>query len=287
MSLPAIPDLNPAAYRWHPSPESPHTTVRRRANGTEAWVGIKHENAKGQYDFYVSASLRITVGGLLSLAELKEKTAAALAHVGFGHHAEVGCEAVWPADNDGVTPWIAYTPPRTPGEALDRARGMVSARVGRVSGLALRDELGAERRRRDVPEPAASVAVYLVADVRDEATPLGEGTGVELLAHFNHVFWDGISARMMVGELLVRLGRTVEGGQDGVLSMPETDWSGDPKALGLSEPILDVCKVDVEALAHDAEFKKARDEFMGALMGSGVSITSSLLLACVRFILIV
>jgi hypothetical protein len=32
-----------------------------------------------------------------------------------------------------------------------------------------------------------------------------------VLARFNHIFWDGISARMMVGELLVRLGQTASG----------------------------------------------------------------------------
>lgn len=281
MSLPALPDLNPSLYRWHPSPSSPRT-VRRLANGTEAWVGIKSENAKGQYDFYVNTSLRIDSGWItspsatlplaspvksLTLAGLAEKLAVALVHV---NHSEIACEAVWP-DDGGPTPWITYTPPENTGQALERARRTIRTRVGKMTGLELRAQLDVERRRKDVPQSAPSVTLYLVADVVDDVTPLAEGTKVEMLAHFNHIFWDGISARMFVGELLVRLGQTMEWDQDRVLSKPETEWSADPKALHLSQPILDVCKVDVEALAHDDEFKKTRDEFIGALLESGVS----------------
>ncbi|OIW25261.1 15-O-acetyltransferase Tri3 [Coniochaeta ligniaria NRRL 30616] len=280
MSLPTLPDLTPQTYRWHSSPDSPHT-VRRLANGTEAWVGIKAENAKGQYDFYINTSLRIANTWItppsatlplaspvasLSLAGLKEKLAVALVLVG---HAEIGCLAVWPEDG-GVTPWIEYVMPRTTGEALARARATVEVRVGGLSGFDLRAQLEAQRRGGDVPEPAASVRLYLLADVVDETVPLREGTGVELLAHFNHVFWDGISARMIVGELFVLLGQTMEWDQERVLSKTETEWS-DVLGMGLSEPILDVCKVDVEALAHDDEFKKAREEFIGVLMESGSS----------------
>lgn len=55
-----------------------------------------------------------------------------------------------------------------------------------------------------------------------------------------------------------------------MLSRDDTEW-GSAGGFDLSEPILDVCKVDVEGLACDDEFKKARDEFIGLWMGCGVS----------------
>jgi len=80
MSLPPIPKLTPATFRWHTCPSDPRI-VQRLANGTEALVGIKHENAKGQYDNYLNTTLRIGNISSLCLAGLKENLAAALIHL--------------------------------------------------------------------------------------------------------------------------------------------------------------------------------------------------------------
>lgn len=76
------------------------------------------------------------------------------------------------ADEAGP-PWITCTAPGTTGEALERARGMVETRVGKIDGFGLRGEVEKERRRKYVAEPAPSVRLWLVADVEDEEQPLG------------------------------------------------------------------------------------------------------------------
>jgi hypothetical protein len=172
MSLPSIPDLNPSRYRWHPSPSRPRT-VQRLANGTETWVGIKSENAKGQYDFYINTALRMNSvwisrqGALpplaspiksLSLSGLAERFAVALLQI---EHDEIACEAVWP--DEAGPPWITCIAPGTTGEALERARGMVETRVGKIDGFGLRGEVEKERRRKDVAEPAPSDECEIVA----------------------------------------------------------------------------------------------------------------------------
>jgi hypothetical protein len=255
--------------------------VQRLANGTEAWVGIKSENARGQYDFYVATTLRIAPAGSakdMSLSGLRENIALALAQI---PHAEMFCEAVWPEDG-GATPWIVYQQPKRKGEGLDRARRLLEMRTGGMTAFELREQLVEEQRKRAVQTPAPSVRMWLVADVEDVEVPLREGMRVELLTRFNHVFWDGISARMMVGEMLTRLGRTKEEGRVAVPVADETglfDSTADVRTSYLSEPLLEACKIDVEALKGDGEFKNARDEFITALISSGVS---SLSLRCVE-----
>jgi hypothetical protein len=243
--------------------------VQRLANGTEAWVGIKDENAKGQYDNYLNTTLRIvTLPASLSLSGLKEKLALALVHLRY-QHPEVACVAVWPADG-GPKPHITYTPPKDTAEALAWARGVVSVRAAGMTGFELRAELVKQRARKAVPEPAPSVALFLVAGVTDETTVLKPGTRVDLLVHFNHIYWDGVSGRMFVGELLRRLGDTVGKDVEEIFSNAHYRW-GD-EVTNLSEPILDACEVDVESLTDDVQFKEARDEFLAKLMASSVSV---------------
>ena len=121
-----------------------------------------------------------------------------------------------------------------------------------------------KERREAIAKPAKSLVIYLIANVTDENTPLAPGTVVDVLMHLNHIYWDGISGRACVGDLLRRLGQRW-GGDEQQLS--EYKW-GDEVA-NLSEPILDACKVDVAALGD--EFNEARGEFITSLINSGVS----------------
>ena len=258
MSLPPLPQLTPLAFRWHKSPSDPHV-VQRLANGTEAWVGIKQENAKGQYDNYLNTTLRIGNLPSLSLVSLKENLAAALVHVRF-QHPEVACTAVW---GETGPPHILYMPPRDDAEALEWARGTIETRVTPQTGLVVHTELE-KQRREAIPKPAKSLVIYLIANVTDENTSLAPGTVVDVLMHLNHIYWDGISGRACVGELLRRLGQRWGDEQQ----LGEYKW-GDEVA-NLSEPILDACKTDVAALGD--EFNEARGEFITSLINSGVSL---------------
>ena len=149
------------------------------------------------------------------------------------------------------------------------ARGTIETRVTSQSGLALQTELEKERREA-ISTPAQSLMLYLIANVTDENTPLAPGTVVDLLMHLNHIYWDGISGRTCVGDLLRRLGQRWGGDAQG---LSEYKW-GDEVA-NLSEPILDACKVDVAALGD--EFNEARAEFITSLINMGVSLLHCIL----------
>ncbi|KAB5566840.1 15-O-acetyltransferase Tri3-domain-containing protein [Coniochaeta sp. 2T2.1] len=268
MSLPPIPDLDPALYRWQDDPTyPPGGALIRLANGTEAWVGIKSENAKGQYSFYLATRLRLHRGGR-SLGHWGTEFEYAVTQV---NRSEAACAARW---EDGRAYILYHAEPNEPpgGCYSSKVGRMVDVKTGKMGALGLRDELVGEMREGE-SLTGLNVKVYLVADVGDDlADELEEGSTIEVLTHFNHFFWDGISARMFLGEVLVRLGETHEIDAAKMYDGDSRRRAADTwEEKDLSEPLLDACKIDVEALKDDEEFKKDRDEFIRVLMRSGTS----------------
>ena len=149
------------------------------------------------------------------------------------------------------------------------ARGTIETRLTPQTGLVVQKELE-KQRREAIATPAKSMMIYLIANVTDDNSPLAPGTVVNVLMHFNHTYWDGISGRACVGDLLRRLGERW-GGDEPQLS--EYKW--EDEVANLSEPVLDACRVDVAALGD--EFNEAQDEFITSLINSDVSLLHCIL----------
>lgn len=230
-------------------------------------MGIKDENYKGQYDLFLNTTLRVQdepATTPLSLASLKKAITAALVELRF-EHPESASSAVW--DEQG--PLLQYTPPESTEAALGWAEAAIELWFTCQTGLGVRREIGKRRR-----EPgsafaghAKSLAVHLVADVAAEDAPLTSGATVDVLLHMNHMFWDGISARMFVGSLLQKLGTNLANTQ----KLAQFEWGKETK--NISEPILDASKVDVTLLGKD--FEDARGEFIQSLMAFAVRTHSA------------
>ncbi|KAF2125620.1 15-O-acetyltransferase [Dothidotthia symphoricarpi CBS 119687] len=257
MTSDQFPKLMPATYRWQTS-KTNSRTIERRAIGTEAWVGIKDENYKGQYDLFLNTTLRVQVESTktpLSLASLKKAVTTVLVELRFEHPESAGT-AVW--DDQG--PLLQYTPPESAEDALSWAEAAIELWFTVKTGFEVRKEIG---RRRKEPGSvfsghAKSLTVHLVADVPSEHAPLVPGATVDVLMHMNHIFWDGISARMFVGSLLRKLQTELSDNQ----KPKQLDWGRETK--NISQPILDAAKVDVTSLGKD--FEDAREEFLQSLM---------------------
>jgi hypothetical protein len=270
MALPTLPPLEAAPDRWQRSPTTPGS-VRRLANGTEAWVGLREENARGQFDNYLLASMRLgpvqppsPTSALVSLATLKEHLSAALVELRF-RHPEVACTASW---KGAGPPHVEYTAPASNAEALAWARGAIRVVADGTGRRELwreeKEKLVRARLRMQVARPAASVTWHLLAPVDDEHAPLPPGVAVDLLGHFNHIFWDGISERACMGDLLRGLGRSWE--LVGEALLPEHAWG--EEIANLAVPILDALPLDVSLLGDD--FAETRDEFLSSLLRSSV-----------------
>ncbi|KAF1347599.1 15-O-acetyltransferase [Delphinella strobiligena] len=257
MTSDQFPKLVPETYRWQTSRISP-CTIERRAIGTEAWVGIKDENYKGQYDLFLNTTLRVPEKPItmpLSFTSLQTAITTALVELRF-EHPESASTAIW--DEQG--PLLQYTAPESTQDALSWAEAAIELWPTAKTGLEVRKEIG--RRRREPGSifagHARSLTVHLVADVSEENAPLISGATVDVLLHINHMYWDGISARMFVGSLLRDLGPKL--GNDH--QPKQFDWGKETK--NISEPILDASKVDITSLGKD--FEDARDEFIQSLM---------------------
>jgi hypothetical protein len=261
-----FPKLMPEAYRWQKSKTHPQT-IQRRAIGTEAWVGIKDENFKGQYDNFLNATLKVQkeqAASPLSLASLKTAIAAALVELRFEHPESAGT-AIW--DEQG--PFLQYTPPENDQQALAWAEAAIELWPTTQTGLGVRKEIG---RRRKVAGStfsghAKSLTVHVIADVPADETQLASGAVIDILLHMNHIYWDGISARMFLGKLLQKIG-TNAGDKQKLAKLP---WGDEIK--NISAPILDASKVDVSTLGED--FEEARGEFVQGLLDFAVRFAQS------------
>lgn len=261
MSLPPLPRLEPAKFRWYPSPDD-SSSVRRLAVGTEAWVGLRGPNSRGQYDNYLNTSLRVHVPGI-SLETIALQVSNALINIRF-QHPEVGCSVTWTTDQD--PPFIVYTSPSSDEVALNWGCGLVSSIATDKTGLEVAAELSEARQEK--PEPLPPVKVYVVAQVPETGTPLEIGARMDVLCAFNHIHWDSISSRIFVGELLRGVGQQFKAG-DQKLAKSTFHHPWGKEIANLNEPVLDVCKTNVNALGED--YDKMRDDFITELLKSAVS----------------
>ncbi|KAF7164593.1 hypothetical protein CNMCM5623_009050 [Aspergillus felis] len=259
----SFPKLEAARFRWHPSPTDSRA-VQRLANGTEAWVGIRDENAKGQYDCYLNTSIRLEAAPKLSLSDLREALQLALVHVRF-EHPDFACTAIWGQDDNPSLPHIQYKSPTSNEEALEWAQECVSTRAARYSGLDLHLELCKQRTAMGIARSARSISIILIADAVDDQAKLNAGANVEMLMLFNHIFWDAMGSRDFVGQLQTHLATILD--TAGSYQLPDFKW-GD-EISNLTVPLLDACKVNIEALG--ADFEASRTEFVDSLMRSGSS----------------
>lgn len=260
MSLPPLPRLEPAKFRWYSLPDDP-LSVRRLAVGTEAWVGLREPNSRGQYDNYLNTSLRTHVPGI-SLETIALQMAKALVNIRF-QHPEVGCSVTWTTNQD--PPFIVYSSPGSNEAALVWARSLVSPVATTKNGLEVADELSKARQER--PEPLPPVMVHVVAQVPELGTLLEIGARVDVLCAFNHIHWDSISSRIFVGDLLRGVGQQFNASnQTPANNALQHPWGRE--IANLNKPVLDACKTDVDALGED--YEKVRDNFIAELLNSAV-----------------
>ncbi|OHF03084.1 hypothetical protein CORC01_01468 [Colletotrichum orchidophilum] len=240
MSLPPLPRLEPAIYRWNSVPGD-RISVRRLALGTEAWVGLRAPNSRGQYDNYFNTSLRVEVPGL-SLEILALQISVALVNIRY-QHPEVGCTVTWTTDDDPS--FIDYTPPVSNKAALEWARNSVSTVSMAENGLDVAERIS-KQRQESPPESFPPVKIYVVGQASEPGTLLEVGSLVDILCAFNHIHWDSISSRIFAGDLLRGVAQQLDTGDKNysAVSVPRHPWG--EEILNLNEPVLDACKTDVE-----------------------------------------
>lgn len=224
--MPPFPPLVPDEFDWQTSP-SDSTTRQRRAVGAETVVGIEKSNVAGANDLYLISSVQFADPSL-TLSKLQGKVERALVKHRF-EHPEIGQTAVW--EEGHYSPLIQYKPLKSNEEALAWAKELVHVRAGKETGLEIRTEHEIKRFQ-EQSGPAKAVVVDIVAPVAGLDTPL-ESTNVEFVFHTNHLYLDGISKRIFVGDFYHYLAETTD-------ELPDLKWGEEVNNLGA--PVLRLLK---------------------------------------------
>jgi 15-O-acetyltransferase Tri3 len=135
----------------------------------------------------------------------------------------------------------------------------VHVRVGNESGLDIRDEIQTEGLKSEVD--SRPLNIYLVAPLSNIDVALGD-TAVEVVFRTNHLSSDGISIRLVVGDIL----RMLSSSEDA----KDVTWGDENKNLAPS--LLSVLG-DNQALNGD-EFESSSVSYMGSVSRIMVCNTS-------------
>ncbi|KAE8356478.1 15-O-acetyltransferase Tri3 [Aspergillus coremiiformis] len=229
--------LVPADHRWTQSQTDPGVT-ERRAVGVEAFLGRRDANRLGKDDIRILVQLSVSTA-TPSLAVLKHSLAAALLALRF-RHPESACVLAW--DEGVLAPRLQYRSPDSQDAARAWAQALVRAQATSQTAREVWEAI--EARRRADPQCEKPVRLYLLANVTDENAPLRPGTALEMLVAMNHVYWDGVSSRAFVGDLLKTWSQTLAVDY----ARPVYEWGRETS--NLTVPILDALKPGVESAGH-------------------------------------
>ncbi|KAK6006544.1 hypothetical protein QM012_006954 [Aureobasidium pullulans] len=243
--------VDPVKYRWN-QVHNAAGSVQRRGNGTENWVGLRKENARGQYDCHIL--VKATLQHSLTLDSLKQQLVHGVLKERF-EHPNIACIAFW---DEQFGPLIRYTPPADNDEAISWAQKSVEVRATSQTALELRREIVSWRKSHN--KSSKSFTVYVLSDAADTGTLISKGSSLEILVHFNHIYWDGISVRLFLGHLLNSVGED--------LQHAEYPWGKEMD--NLSEPLLDILKIDPQTLGKD--YEDSLEEFISTMFRFGVCL---------------
>ncbi|KAI5198653.1 15-O-acetyltransferase Tri3 [Aureobasidium subglaciale] len=250
--------IEPAKYHWNTVNDTPHTTppVQRRGNGKENWVGLSKPNARGQYDCHIS--IITTLHQSLSLTSLKQRFVNGLLKQRF-EPPDIASQAFWGEEGELL---IRYTCPSGNKEAKMWAKESVQLCATSKTALDLRRDIAAKRKLQN--QSSKFFTIYILADIDHCDQEIAGDSRVEFLVHLNHVFWDGISARYFVGDLLRSIGQDLEG--------KEYAWGHEIDKL--SPPLPDALKVDLQTL--DQDYDDSLEEFVASMSRFGTSVEPGL-----------
>ncbi|KFA68878.1 Tri3 [Stachybotrys chlorohalonatus IBT 40285] len=263
-SLPELllPPLTPEIHRWKITKANPRL-AQRRGVGFEVIVGSEQLNRKGQYDLYLTVTLRMVESSTstpVSLATLKEKFELALL-VARLEHPECGSSVRW---DDQPSPIFEYESPENNEAAIAWAKGIVHALPTSSTAQQVWYDLEQERQKSAVSDRKAGkpVEIFLIARTPGKDAQIPQGASIDVLFHMNHLYWDGIGARIFVGYLLRQLNNYI--GAAGGQEPPTVHWGSEMSNFHTAQ--LDAMKVQVQSLG--TEFEARSHQYVNTLMQS-------------------
>lgn len=257
-----VQKLLPERYRWEQSKIDP-SILQRRGVGAETIVGLQKPNSEGQYDLYYRVTMRTSPESVSlspNLSKIKKSFEITLQQV-RRHHPEIACTVTWDS-NYGHEPIIQYKSPPSDADAVKWARECVHVLATSQNALDLRT-LRVKQRSLTNPGPSSAITIYILGDVADQTYSLLPNTQIDVLIHLNHLFWDGMGVRMLVGDILRGVGKNMEVNSTTAQNIP---WG--QETANLPHPLLNIGTIDPRKL--DADFEDWWSEYIENMMKSTV-----------------
>ena len=257
MELPQLPPINVEEYRWKESASDPGLW-QRRGCGCEALVGVEVINTKGEWDLFFSVNLAVkdkqrTLKDVDSAAKRAWKT------LRF-HHPEIACTA---AHDGQIKCLLQYRAPKDDQAAQAWAESTINTGATPKTAMDTRDE-SVERRRVGGARSADAVVIHITADLPRDDVPLGDAE-LRMLFHSNHLYFDGIGIREMIGAFLK--GFAAELGNSSQAAPTQVPWHESAQNLPLAVVELMNSKQSISGPAFDEALKT----HVGAVMRGMVS----------------
>ncbi|KAI9733072.1 MAG: trichothecene 15-O-acetyltransferase [Cirrosporium novae-zelandiae] len=219
--LPQIPPLNLDNYEWRPSPSDP-LLYQRRSCGSEATVGLKEPNERGEYDLYFGCPVQFHQG-VSTLGDLERHVKTTWKKFRFSHP-EV---TYTPGYDDQVTCLVQYRIPKNPEEVERWAEETVVVHTTDKNYTDLRQELEEKRKAAEVSEASKGFTIHIAAPVAKSDSL--DGKDVLFIFHLNHITTDGMGIRVLVGQFFRDLALQLSGGGD--FSIEGLQWADTVKNL--------------------------------------------------------
>ncbi len=214
MEIPPLPPINLDEYRWKQSETEPGLW-QRRACGAEAIVGIESHNKRGENDLFTSATVQLSNGNL-TLKQVQQAAQRAWL-VLRSKHPQIACSV---AHDGQVKCLVQYRAPKDDKEAQGWAERTVIAKASKRGHLDVRD-VYIKDLLANGPKSADATTIHIAASVPELESPLQDAE-VSFVFHSNHLYYDGIGLREMIGAFFRDL--AIELGRDSSVPAEKVNW---------------------------------------------------------------
>lgn len=254
----SCPQIRPEEYKWKQSNTDP-ALWQRRACGVEAVIAIEASKQQGHSGLFFSAKVQLWSDSH-NLSNVTEAARCAWLKLRL-KHPEIACFPGYDRQQKGL---IQYRAPQDHQEANQWAEKTIIVKASHGTPLAIPDSLTTTRK--DAVSGFYAVTVHITASVESESVPLGE-TELHFLFHANHLFFDGIGLRQLIGIFFNILAQTLS--SDLPRGLKPLAWQN--SAQNLSSAVIEL--MDPAQNVSGLAFEKSLRLMMGYVLRNSVPST--------------
>jgi hypothetical protein len=197
--LPLIVQLDPQKYQWRQSETDP-LIWKRPVCGVEALVSARTPTQTGAFDFYFSVTVQIHSSDI-NLEELEYAIRSVWRETRI-KHPDVALSPAW---NAAEQCFLEHRAPQSEAEMTAWLDNTVFVEASKRAAMEIRAGIEEIRSVLMPPQASPAVSIHMAAPVSDKSSKVKEEY-LTFLFIFNHLPFDGIGARILIGNFFRDLG---------------------------------------------------------------------------------